>query len=327
MAGARPIRIAIVNDYEIVVAGVAAMLAPHHERVQVVELDSGLPVISDVDVILYDTFGQVQGDGVDLEDLVNGCEAKVVIFSWNLQPELVQKAIDRGAAGYLSKGMSADDDRRRRSRRCTRARPSCRDESAESVDRGASGEWPGREAGLTAREAEVIALITQGLSNQEIAHHTYLSINSVKTYIRTAYRKIERRPALPGGRVGHAARLRAGPQPDRRPARAPPALAGDRRSQRRPVEVGRRPPDVAQPALPGDADHGEQRAGDADEHPLRGLQGVRRELAEDEDEPGHGPDEQGSAPAQEGAAEDEPEAGGAEQDGAQGDRIPQHPEQ
>ena len=32
--------------------------------------------------------------------------------------------------------------------------------------------------------------ITQGLSNQEIAQRCYLSINSVKTYIRTAYRKI-----------------------------------------------------------------------------------------------------------------------------------------
>ena len=40
------------------------------------------------------------------------------------------------------------------------------------------------------RESEIIALITQGLSNQEIAERSYLSINSVKTYIRTAYRKI-----------------------------------------------------------------------------------------------------------------------------------------
>lgn len=186
---ASPIRVAVVNDYEIVVAGVAAMLAPHHERVNVVELDSGLPVVSDVDVILYDTFGQVQGDGVDLEDLVHGTDARVVIFSWNLQPDLVRKAIDRGAAGYASKGLSADE--------IVTVLEAVHDgetvtprESAESVDRGAAGEWPGREHGLTAREAEVLALITQGLSNQEIAERTYLSINSVKTYIRTAYRKI-----------------------------------------------------------------------------------------------------------------------------------------
>ena len=35
-----------------------------------------------------------------------------------------------------------------------------------------------------------IALIAQGLSNQEIADGAFLSINSVKTYIRSAYRKI-----------------------------------------------------------------------------------------------------------------------------------------
>jgi DNA-binding CsgD family transcriptional regulator len=52
------------------------------------------------------------------------------------------------------------------------------------------GDWPGRAVGLSPREAEVIALITQGLTNQEIADRMFVSINSVKTYIRAAYRKI-----------------------------------------------------------------------------------------------------------------------------------------
>ena len=62
--------------------------------------------------------------------------------------------------------------------------------AAARSTRSPSGAWPGKEHGLTVREAEIIALITQGLSNQEIAERSYLSINSVKTYIRTAYRKI-----------------------------------------------------------------------------------------------------------------------------------------
>ena len=186
----RPIRVAIVNDYEIVVAGVAAMLAPHRESVSIVELDSNLPVLSDVDVILYDTFAAVQGDGVDLEDLVHGGDAKVIIFSWNLDEQLVRAAIERGAAGYLSKGLDAEQvvagiEAVQRGETVTPP------ESTTSGERAANGEWPGRELGLSAREAEVLALITQGLSNQEIAQRTYLSINSVKTYIRTAYRKIE----------------------------------------------------------------------------------------------------------------------------------------
>ncbi len=186
--GAGPIRVAIVNDYEIVVAGVAAMLDPFPERVRVVELDAGVPVSQEVDVILYDTFGQVQGDGVDLVDLVHGGPAKVVIYSWNVQPELVDRSIAQGARGYVSKAGTAEEV-------VAAVETVCRGDvvrpSSPAPSGPESGSWPGREHGLSAREAEVIALITQGLSNQEIADRSYLSINSVKTYVRTAYRKID----------------------------------------------------------------------------------------------------------------------------------------
>nr|WP_227467367.1 LuxR C-terminal-related transcriptional regulator [Nocardioides lijunqiniae] len=43
---------------------------------------------------------------------------------------------------------------------------------------------------MSSRETEIVSLIVRGLSNQEIADTAYLSINSVKTYIRTAYRKM-----------------------------------------------------------------------------------------------------------------------------------------
>lgn len=62
-------------------------------------------------------------------------------------------------------------------------------EHSEVSDR--TGPWLGYDEGLTRRESEIIALIAQGLSNQQIADQTFLSINSVKSYIRTAYRKME----------------------------------------------------------------------------------------------------------------------------------------
>jgi DNA-binding NarL/FixJ family response regulator len=43
---------------------------------------------------------------------------------------------------------------------------------------------------LTDREREVLALIAQGCTNHEIAAELYVSINSIKSYIRSAYRKI-----------------------------------------------------------------------------------------------------------------------------------------
>ena len=53
-----------------------------------------------------------------------------------------------------------------------------------------AGAYPGSEHGLSPRESDVLGLVTQGLSNQEIAETLYLSINSVKTYIRSTYRKM-----------------------------------------------------------------------------------------------------------------------------------------
>ena len=184
----RPVRLAIVDDYAVVVAGVASFLSA--ERIDVVETGATTQVISDVDIVLYDTFGQIQGTGIDLEDFVRDSGgAKVVIYSWNLNQELINEALAGGASGYLSKvltGPAVVDalERIKAGEIVVLAG------DFESSDDGA-GDWPGREAGLSPREAEIIALITQGLSNQEIADRIYVSINSVKTYIRSAYRKID----------------------------------------------------------------------------------------------------------------------------------------
>ena len=44
--------------------------------------------------------------------------------------------------------------------------------------------------GLTEREVAVLELIAAGLSNEQIASELFVSINTIKTYVRTAYRRI-----------------------------------------------------------------------------------------------------------------------------------------
>ena len=186
------VRVALMNDYEIVVQGLGRLLEPYRDRIHLIEFDSRLPVARDVDVVLYDTFAQDQGDPAAIRRVLEAeSVGKVVVYSWNTGGEIVESAITRGAAGYLSKGMSADElvdaiERVHRGEQVKDRTPTHED----------TGDWPGREAGLSAREAEVLALITQGLTNDDIARRTYLSINSVKSYIRSAYRKIgvTRRP-------------------------------------------------------------------------------------------------------------------------------------
>jgi len=175
-----------VDDYAVVVAGVANFLAD--ENIDVVETGASQTVLSDVDVVLYDTFAQIQGNGIDLEDLVRDSGAKVVIYSWNLHPEMIVHAIAGGARGYLSKILTGPQIVDALQRVMAGEVVILPGNNESSVD--GPGDWPGRSAGLSPREAEIVALITQGLSNQEIADRAFLSINSVKTYIRTSYRKM-----------------------------------------------------------------------------------------------------------------------------------------
>jgi NarL family two-component system response regulator LiaR len=187
----QPVRVALMNDYEVVVTGLQAMLAPYADRVRVVELDSMLPVHSPVDVLLYDAFGRERVTG-PVEQTISETDAKVVIYTWHLEPELVQEALDKGAVGCLSKTLDAAD-LVAALEKVHAGSVVVSDQPKDDVTRSAGltqGDWPGRELGLSPRESEVLALIAQGLSNQEIADRAFLSINSVKTYIRTAYRKI-----------------------------------------------------------------------------------------------------------------------------------------
>ena len=207
-----PLRLAIVDDYAVVIAGVASFLAA--ERIEVVETGASQPVISDVDIVLYDTFAQVDGDGIDLEDFVRESGARVVIYSWNLQPKLIAEAMAGGARGYLSKVLTGPQIVAALER-VMRGEIVILPGDSETSEDGA-GDWPGRSAGLTPREAEIVALITQGLSNQEIATRAFLSINSVRPHPHRLPQD-QRHVALASSSVGRGQRLQARHAAHRRP--------------------------------------------------------------------------------------------------------------
>lgn len=187
----RPVRVAIVNDYDVVVAGVASLLERHPDRVRLVELVAGQVSRSDVDVVLYDTFARQDREG-SLRDVVRRTHGRVAVYSWHDSAEQVEAVMRAGAAGFLSKtlGVEALVEGLEKIHRglVMRAAPAVgagEEGAATAPPRG----WPGRDLGLSEREAEVMALVTRGLSNQEMASSLYLSVNSIKTYVRTAYQK------------------------------------------------------------------------------------------------------------------------------------------
>ena len=185
----RPVTVALVDDYDVVLVGLAHMFDGYRERVLVAEIDANDGLDDAIDVVLYDSFAQPESDHDEIAGLVANPRAKrVVVYTWNFHPDLVENARRLGVHGYLSKTMPAQQlveaIEAIHGGETVFSEPAGRRRSALGLD------WPGRLEGITDREAEVLALITQGRSNSEVAALTYLSPNTVKSYIRSVYRKI-----------------------------------------------------------------------------------------------------------------------------------------
>ena len=184
-----PISIALVNDYDIVVMGVAHILEQYGDRVVIAELDTNKPVSDMVDIALYDSFAQPESDHDEISVLIRNQRARrVAVYTWNFDPDLIESARKQGVHGYLSKALPARELVAAlgaiHAGEIVISDPPFRVHSIGGLS------WPGRSEGLTDRESEILALITQGNSNAEVARLTYLSPNTVKSYIRTIYRKI-----------------------------------------------------------------------------------------------------------------------------------------
>lgn len=184
-----PITVALVDDYDIVLMGVAHMFDRYRDRVVVAELDANAELSDSIDVVLYDSFAQPESDRLEIASLVRNPRAGcVVVYTWNFHPDLVRDALDAGVRGYLSKTLPARDlvaaIEKVHAGETVVSTPPKRAGSAIGLD------WPGRREGITDRESEILALITQGKSNAEVATLTYLSPNTVKSYIRNIYGKI-----------------------------------------------------------------------------------------------------------------------------------------
>jgi DNA-binding NarL/FixJ family response regulator len=83
-----------------VLLGVAQMLDQYRDRVVVAEIDSNEPLDDPVDIVLYDSFAQPESDHEEIRVLVENPRARrVVVYTWNFHPDLVDSARRQGARG------------------------------------------------------------------------------------------------------------------------------------------------------------------------------------------------------------------------------------
>jgi DNA-binding NarL/FixJ family response regulator len=145
------------------------------------------------DVVLFDVMALLSGDMALLSYLVETSGSKVLAVGRDLRPDLVGQALAAGVDGFFS--LSADEEELLAAVESAATGWQVGDPGVDPTVGSSRSEARahslGADVGLTPRETDVLALIAQGLSNQQIATELFLSVNSVKTYIRSTYRKID----------------------------------------------------------------------------------------------------------------------------------------
>jgi DNA-binding NarL/FixJ family response regulator len=212
-----PLRVVVVDDHQMVLDGLRAMLAVYSDQVEIVgeatepELAMKIIVGQEPDITLLDV--RLRGSsGLDLCAEIRkrrpGC--KVVFLTVYDDEQYLYQALRLGAAGFLLKRVSGAelvDHLQRIDQGEVLIDPSLATKVAMSVAHLRGGEfWPGASLGLTQRESEVLALMVAGLSNRAIAGRLTVSEETVKTHARGIYRKLD----VPDRSGAVAAALREG---------------------------------------------------------------------------------------------------------------------
>jgi DNA-binding NarL/FixJ family response regulator len=139
---------------------------------------------TEADVVLFDCFPGTTPGGALTGRLPERLSGPIVGYSWHTQPAHIDWALNHGFAGYLSKALSGSE--------LVRALEAVREgETVIRVDAARLAPTSTALRGLTPREREVLTHVCAGMRNAEIAEQLNISPNSLKSYIRSAYRRID----------------------------------------------------------------------------------------------------------------------------------------
>ena len=187
----RKIRVALVNDYEIVLEGLRAFLRRYEPEIKVVEMKVKAKPQRAVDVTLFDTYGEAEAMRERARDLASDpTNGAVVVFSFSDDPALAHSVLRAGAHGFISKATPSSQivDGIRAAADGKRVMLTQRSQHAVMPD---DLRWPGRDADLTERESELLALLPTGMTNRELGEHLYISENTIKTQLRSLFAKLD----------------------------------------------------------------------------------------------------------------------------------------
>lgn len=189
------IRIVLVDDHAVVRSGLGAFMLAHDDLELVGEASSGERAIAlcqqtQPDVVLMDLMMPGMDGAMATRHIREKCpKTQVIALTSFKEKELVEGALQAGAIGYLLKDISADE-LANAIRSAAAGKPTLAPEAQQVLIEGtrAPADKPGFD--LTEREREVLALMTEGLNNNQIAERLVVSLSTAKFHVSSILSKL-----------------------------------------------------------------------------------------------------------------------------------------
>ena len=193
----RMIKVVFVDDHEMVRIGVSSYLSAQPDIEVIGEADDGkkgveLSLELRPDVILMDLVMK-EMDGIEATKLIMEAwpEAKIIIVTSFLDDEKVYPALEAGATSYLLKTSKASEI-------ANAVRSTYHGQSILEPEVTGKMMMKMRQKDvvhpheqLTSREMEILMLMTEGKSNQEIADALFIALKTAKTHVSNILSKLE----------------------------------------------------------------------------------------------------------------------------------------
>ncbi|MBS2969125.1 response regulator transcription factor [Metabacillus sp. KIGAM252] len=191
------IRVLFADDHEMVRIGVSSYLNAQSDIEIVGEAEDGLQAYElalklKPDIILMDLVMK-EMDGIEATRKIIGDwpEAKVIIVTSFLDDEKVYPALQAGAASYMLKTSKASEIARA-IRETHKGQSILEPEvTGKMMQRMRQPQDSHLHDGLTAREMEILLLMAQGKSNQEMADELFIALKTVKVHVSNILSKLE----------------------------------------------------------------------------------------------------------------------------------------
>ncbi len=194
-----PIRLLIADDHKLMREGLRALLSGESDIEVIGEASNGREIVKLVeesapDIVLMD-ISMPQLNGIDATRQIKDLSGttRVIALSMHADRLFVQGVLKAGAAGYILKD-SAFDELGQAVRAVSNGQMYLSPGVAGVVVEGflkTNGAPAENEVSLTAREREVLQLITEGITTRDIATQLHISVKTVETHRRQLMKKLD----------------------------------------------------------------------------------------------------------------------------------------